>query len=85
MSDKQQQQPHWLVRPTTIRLGAIIGIIILALTVVAEVFIDIKGRFEADNWFAFGAVFGFLSCVAMVVVAKLLGIFLKRKEDYYND
>jgi hypothetical protein len=43
----------------------------------------VKGNFGADGWFGFGAVFGFLSCVAMVIVAKVLGWFLKRDEDYF--
>jgi len=85
MSDMKKTDDHWLVRQATIRWAAIAGLIILALTVVAQLFIDVKGRFEADNWLAFGAVFGFLSCVAMVIVAKVLGRFLKRGEDYYDD
>ncbi|MDG1287713.1 MAG: hypothetical protein P8P30_09160 [Rickettsiales bacterium] len=76
---------HWMVRPTTIRWAAIIGVIILGLTIGAQLFIDVKGRFEVDNLFAFAAIFGFLCCVAMVLVAKFLGRFLKRKEDYYDD
>ncbi len=76
---------HWLVRPSTIRWAAIIGIIILALTIVAEFYIEVPSRFEEDNWHGFGAIFGFLCCVAMVIGAKFLGAFLKRKEDYYDD
>ena len=37
----------------------------------------------ADAWFGFGAVFGFAACVAMVLVAKALGLVLKRDDDYY--
>lgn len=76
---------HWLVRPNTIRWAVIISVLVLILTVVAQFFIEVEGRFEFDQWHGFGAVFGFLSCVAMVITAKFLGIFLKRKEDYYDD
>ena len=41
--------------------------------------------FGIDAWFAFGAVFGFVSCVAMVVAAKALGALIKRDERYYDD
>jgi multicomponent Na+:H+ antiporter subunit D len=44
----------------------------------------VHGHFGADGWFGFGA-FGFLSCVAMVVFAKLLGLLVKRPESYYRD
>ena len=33
----------------------------------------------------FGAVFGFLSCVLMVLFAKALGVLLKRPNDYYRE
>ena len=58
---------------------------VLAITVLAEWFIPVDGRVDVDNWMGFGAVFGFLSCLAMVLLAKLLGWFLKRPEDYYRD
>lgn len=74
---------HWLVRPATIRRLWWGFAIVLALTVAAQLFIYVKGYFGADGWFGFGAVFGFLSCLAMVLVAKGLGFFLKRDENYY--
>lgn len=75
---------HWLVRPTTITWLIRISVGVLALTIVAQFFISIKGYVGYDGWFAFGAVFGFLCCVLMVVLAKLLGFVLKRSEDYYR-
>ena len=79
-------QPHnenWLVRPSTIKLLWVVFIAVLVLTVLAQLVIKVKGYFVIDGWFGFGALFGFLACVAMVLVAKLLGRFLKRDEDYY--
>ena len=64
---------HWLVRPTTIRLLWQVFAGILALTVLAQFVIYIKGYFGIDGWFGFGAAYGFLSCVLMVLFAKLLG------------
>jgi hypothetical protein len=76
---------HWLVRPATIRRLWWGYSIVLALTVAAQFFVYVKGYFGADGWFGFGAAFGFLSCLAMVLFAKALGVFLKRDEDYYDD
>ncbi|MBT8083228.1 MAG: hypothetical protein KJP08_00840 [Gammaproteobacteria bacterium] len=73
-----------MVRPTTIRKLWWGFSIVLALTVAAQFFIYVKGYFDVDGWFGFGALFGFLSCLAMVLFAKGLGFFLKRKEDYYS-
>ena len=83
MNDSQNQ--NWLVRPTTIKLLWRVFIAILALTVLAQLVIKVKGYFNVDDWFGFAAAFGFLSCVAMVLLAKVLGFVLKRDENYYND
>lgn len=79
------QHTDWLVRPTTIRWLWRWFIAVLAMTVMAQLFIKVKGYFVVDGWFAFGAVFGFLACVIMVLVSKVLGVFLKRNERYYDD
>ncbi len=79
----QHAHDHWLVRPTTIRNIWIGSLILLALLVAAEWMVPIKARFSVDDWPAFGAVYGFLSCVAMVLFAKALGWLLKRPDDYY--
>lgn len=81
----EQETEHWLVRPQTIRWLWIAGSVVLALTVALQFVIKVKGYFGVDGWFGFGAVFGFLCCVAMVLVAKGLGRFLKRDENFYND
>jgi hypothetical protein len=73
----------WLVRPATIRLLWRSLWIVLALTVAAHLVIKVKGYFGIDAWYGFGAAFGFLSCVLMVVVARGLGVLLKRDQDYY--
>lgn len=83
MSDSQNE--NWLVRPTTIKLLWRLLIVVLALTVLAQLVIKVKGYFGVDDWFGFAAAFGFLSCVAMVLLAKVLGFVLKRDENYYND
>ena len=79
-----KQDDHWLVRPDSIRLLWKIFWAVLAITVLLEIFIKVKGYFGVDEWMGFGAAFGFFSCVAMVVVAKWLGYVLKRPDDYYR-
>ena len=75
---------HWLVRPENIRRIWIIFSAVLAATVLAQIFIKVKGYFGVDGWFGFAAVFGFLCCALMVLLAKVLGAFLKRPEHYYD-
>ena len=82
--NESHQQDHWLARPTTIKLLWRVFIVVLAVLVLAQAVVYVKDYFGVDGWFGFGAVFGFLSCLAMVVFAKVLGYALKRPEDYYE-
>ena len=43
-------------------------------------------RLPARRWFGFYAVFGFVACVVLVLVAKyILRPLVMRKENYYDD
>ena len=81
---QRPEDDAWLARPATIRLLWWILWIVLALTVAAHFVIKVKGYFGIDAWYGFGAVFGFLCCLLMVVIAKGLGFLLKRDENYYQ-
>jgi len=83
MADKDESL-HWLVRPTTIRKLWYGFSALLALVVLLQAVIPVKGYFGVDGWFGFGAVYGFVSCLLMVLVAKFLGLFLKRPQQYFD-
>jgi hypothetical protein len=70
---------HFLARPTTIHFLWGLFAAVLVVVVVADFFVDRHG-----TSLAFNAWYGFLSCVALVLVAKGLGLYLKRPEDYYD-
>lgn len=59
----------------------------LALTVVIDFFIPRDHpHFFWDNIPGFSAVYGFVSCVLIIVVSKALGkLWLAKPEDYYDD
>lgn len=75
----------WLARPSTIRLLWRVFAVVLAVSVGVQLIFKVKGYFGIDGWLGFGAVFGFLSCVAMVLFAKMLGVLLKRDDDFYRE
>ena len=77
-------KPHWLSRPETIRLLWRTFAAVLALTVGAQWLVPVHGHFAPEGWFGFAAGFGFLACVGMVLIARLIGYFLKRPDDYYG-
>ncbi|MBB4266187.1 hypothetical protein [Roseospira visakhapatnamensis] len=81
---RPDERAPWIVRPEGIRgLWWIFGAILTAC-VLAELLVHLHPHFGVDGWFGFHAWFGFLSCVAMVLVAKGLGLLLKRKDTYYD-
>ncbi|GIX22163.1 MAG: hypothetical protein KatS3mg121_0946 [Gammaproteobacteria bacterium] len=81
----REKQGHWLTRPATIRrLWYAFGAV-LAAVVAAQFFVHVHAVAGVDGLFGFHAAYGFLSCVAMVLAAKLLGVWLKRPDDYYAD
>ena len=55
------------------------------LSVLLELFVHRHPHFEADAFFGFYAILGFVSCTAMILLAKALGVFLKVDEDYYDE
>ncbi len=83
MSNKQDD--HWLVRPENIKKLWIAFIVILALTVAGDFFVEHHPHFGVDGTFGFGAWFGFAACVILVILSKVLGIILKRSDTYYDD
>jgi hypothetical protein len=76
---------HWLVRPTTIRLLWIAFLATLALTVAVGLWLPGEPHFAIERIFAFNAAYGFLVCVAMILTAKVLGVLLKRPDSYYDE
>ena len=77
-------QDHWLVREGTIkRLWAVFAVV-LAVTMLADLTVEHHPHFGLDGIFGFGAWFGFISCVALIVFAKALGAVLNRPDDYYE-
>lgn len=64
-----------------------IAYVILALTVVLDLFIPRDYvHFFWDDIPGFSAVYGFISCILIIIVSKALGHYwLSRPEDYYDD
>jgi hypothetical protein len=60
-------------------------VVVLAATVLADLFVAHHPFFGFDGSFGFGAWFGFASCVALILFARALGVLLKRPDNYYDD
>ena len=78
-------EKHWLVRPETLRLLWRSGLAVLALMVSGDFFVHGHPNSRIDGTFGFYAWYGLVTCVGMILFAKALGLFLKRKDTYYDD
>jgi hypothetical protein len=80
----QPDTTHWLDEPRHVKhlWRGFLGV--LVLTVLAEILIQLHPHSRVESLFGFHAWFGFLACAAMIVVAKLLALALKRPDTYYE-
>ena len=62
-----------------------IFIAVLALTVAAQLLVESHPHFVPERLFAWNALYGFLACALLILLAKALGLLLKRRDDYYDD
>jgi hypothetical protein len=66
-----------------IRVRKVFYLALVAL-LIAEMFIHKHPHFEWETAHGFYAVYGFIACVALIFIAKLLRLVVKRREDYYD-
>lgn len=55
------------------------------LSLVLEPLVHREPHFDYEGFFGFYALLGFIACAACILVAKGLGLFLKKRECYYDD
>lgn len=76
---------HWLDEPRNVKRLWRGFLALLVLSVLAELVVTLHPHFDVEALPAFHAAYGFLACAAMIVVAKAIGVLLKRPDTYYKD
>jgi hypothetical protein len=62
-----------------------LGVVVLAEIVLPLLFPG-HPHFAFESFPAWGSIYGLISCVAIIVVSKLIGkLFLMRREDHYDE
>jgi len=74
---------HWILKKENIKKLWVFSIVLLVSLVLVQLFFPIKGHFEVESWIGFGAWFGFIACILMILFSKVLGLVVKKSEDYY--
>ncbi|RLB41734.1 MAG: hypothetical protein DRH12_07345 [Deltaproteobacteria bacterium] len=74
----------FLERPSVIRGLWIFLYACCAATLIPDFFTHREAHFVIDGIFGFHALLGFASCAVLILLSKVLGLFLKVNEDYYD-
>lgn len=81
---KLDSKKYWLDDKRNVKKIVYTLYVICAGLFFADLFYHKHVIFSFDSWFGFYAIYGFVMCVGLVLGAKLLRIFLMRREDYYD-
>jgi hypothetical protein len=84
MSAKPDPKTYWLDDPNNVDRLVRVFYAICAVLVAIDVFVPKHGPYAIEHWFGFYGWFGFIACVALVLIAKQLRRVLMRPEDYYD-
>ena len=79
-----EDRKYWLDEPGNVKKIIWALFAVCAALFLADAFFHKHSHFEAENVFGFYAIFGFVVCVALVLAAKGMRVFLMRSEDYYD-
>ncbi|MSO99425.1 MAG: hypothetical protein EXR11_14630 [Rhodospirillaceae bacterium] len=78
------QRHYWIDKPRNV-LRIVRGLCVLgAVLFFTDALYEKHPHFSMDGWFGFYAIFGFVVCVSLVLLAKWLRTVLMRPEDYYD-
>lgn len=74
-----------LDNPRNVKRLLFIFYISLVVLLIIDFFIHKHADFPWEGAVNFFAVYGFVSCVLLIFIAKLMRLIIKRKEDYYDE
>ena len=85
MNDEQDEKIYFFDKPENVKRVLNVFYTLCVILVLADFVVHRHIGLVWENIPAFYAIYGFVACVALVVVAKLIRKVVMRKEDYYND
>ncbi|AJF05348.1 hypothetical protein [Geoalkalibacter subterraneus] len=86
MAKQQKDKKYLFDDPRNVR--RLLGIFYVSLGVLLglELFVHKHPHFKWEEWFGFYAIYGLVSCILLVLIAKyILRPLIMRDEDYYDE
>ena len=86
MADKPNptEKRYWLDDHRNVDRLVHVFYFVCAVLIAIDVFVPKHGPYGVEHVFGFYGWFGFIACVALVLIAKQLRRVLMRPEDYYD-
>lgn len=81
----EQEEKGYFDKPENIQKMLKVFYVLCALLVIVDFIIHRHIYHDWENIPAFYAIYGFVGCVVLVVIAKKMRNFLMRGEDYYDE
>lgn len=82
---EQNEPKDFFDKPQNIRKMLKVFYVVCGLLVVADFIVHRHIYHDWENIPAFYAIYGFVGCVVLVLIAREMRKFLMRKEDYYDE
>lgn len=83
--DPASEEPGFFYRPEVIK-NILRGFYAVCIVLFVLDFVFHRhAYFSVESWWGFYGVFGFVACVALVLIAKIMRRFLWREATYYDD
>lgn len=79
-----QEAPGFFDKPENVRWILIVFYILSGLLFALDFVVHRHIYLDFEKIPAFYALYGFVACVVLVVIAKWMRVLLMRKEDYYD-
>jgi len=93
MTQADHEQPHskpegerdyWLDKPSNVDRLVKRFYAVCAVLLAIDFLVPKHSPFRIEHYWGFYGIFGFIACVALVLIAKELRRVLMRSEDYYD-
>jgi hypothetical protein len=81
---QQKKEFDFFDKPENIKRLWIMLYAICGLLIISDLMTHRHAYFGFDSFFGFYALLGFVSCAALILFSKLVGLLLKVKENYYD-
>jgi hypothetical protein len=81
---KTKKEFDYFDRPQVRRKLWILLWVVCGLMIIPDLFTHRHPHFGFDGFIGFYALFGFVACAVLILLAKLIGRVLKVREDYYD-